>query len=194
MFSFRWFPRRESAQEGILPARRVPRCSLFRADAGRCESPERAARPRRYPVAVHPSSSVTAAVVRRALLAVLALAVLFGLAGMHEVISAPSATDSAIAAHVEHVISHDQATMAGPSDAIVHAASVALGPLMGDMAHAMETCCVALVVALALAVLAAPGVLGRLAALRPRAQLARTDSPRPFHGAALTLTLGVLRI
>ncbi|AYG03453.1 hypothetical protein D7I44_07825 [Gryllotalpicola protaetiae] len=126
--------------------------------------------------------------VRRVLLVVLALGVLFGLAGMHEVISGPNAAASAVAAHLEHAVGHAAAHDTGP---MAHAAVTAP---MGDMSHAMETCCMALVVMLALAMLAAPGLLGTLTSLRPRAQIAPADSPRPVRGIERNLTLGVLRI
>ncbi|GAA4188285.1 hypothetical protein GCM10022288_14550 [Gryllotalpicola kribbensis] len=140
---------------------------------------------------MHATSSRAAAVVRRVLLVVLALGVLFGLAGMHEVISGPNAAGSAVAAHLEHAVGHAAAHDTG---AMAHAAVTVLSAPMGDMSHAMETCCMALVVMLALAMLAAPGLLGTLTSLRPRAQLAPADSPRPVRGIERNLTLGVLRI
>jgi len=139
-------------------------------------------------------SPLAAAVIRRALLAVLALGVMFGLAGMHEVISGPNAADSAVAVHMEHVVAHQHSPAAGENDLAAHPASVVLGATMGDMAHAMETCCAALVTVVALAVLAAPGALGSLTALRPRGQPAPPAWLRPMRGIERNLTLGVLRI
>jgi hypothetical protein len=124
-------------------------------------------------------------------MAVLAVGVLFGLAGMHEVISGPNAAGSAVAAHMEHAIGH---TIADGASSVAHAAVAVVAAPMGEMSHEMETCCIALVVMLALAMLAAPGVLGSLTALRPRAQLPAGDSPRPMRGSERNLTLGVLRI
>ncbi|MFC4243297.1 hypothetical protein ACFOYW_07910 [Gryllotalpicola reticulitermitis] len=140
---------------------------------------------------MHASSSHAAAVVRRVLLAVLALGVLFGLAGMHEVISGPNAAQSAVVAHLEHAVRH--AVADGPG-ATAHAAAAVLAAPVCDMSHAIDLCCMALVVVLALVVLAAPGVLGTLTSLRPRAQLASAESARPIRGIKRSLTLGVLRI
>ena len=129
--------------------------------------------------------------VRRALLAVLALGVMLGLAGMHEVISGPNAADSAVSVHMQHVIAQDHSALSRPT---MQAAVTILSPPGGDMAHAMETCCMALVVMLALAVLATPGVLGTLTGLRPRGQLAPSTSPRSMRGIERNLALGALRI
>ena len=129
--------------------------------------------------------------VRRALLAVLALSVTLGLAAMHEVISGPNAADSAVAVHMQHVIAHDHSAASRPT---MQAAATVLSSPAGDMAHAMETCCMTLVVMLALAVLATPGVLGTLTGLRPRSQLAPSTSPRSMRGIERNLALGVLRI
>jgi hypothetical protein len=107
-----------------------------------------------------------------------------------------AATESASSATAQGRESATPSTLVAPATitAMTVVADASMPGLMNDMGQCMETCCLALIVMLALAVSALPGLLGRLGPLRPRARLALVSDGRALRGLDRNLTLGVLRI